>query len=147
MRRVKKSRNRAGIVEIEVLYPDNLGASWVRAAVPVKAPKKILFQGKSISSHILVLDTRSKSTIEHMYKCNCQERAEHALIQVCCCSLKCDSIMPRLGTMHIRPPHFRLSKGLREYGQKVFLLQESKKPVNPYDTKKSVYDNKHVPDG
>ena len=75
MRRAKKSRNRAGIGEIGVLYPDNLGASWVRAVVPVKAPTKILFQGKSISNDTLVLDIRSRGTIEYMYKFNCQERA------------------------------------------------------------------------
>lgn len=66
MRRVKKSRNRAGIGEIKVLYPDNLGASWVRAVVPVKAPNMILFQDKSMSNDMLVFDTRSRSTIEHM---------------------------------------------------------------------------------
>lgn len=66
MRRAKKSRNRAGKGEIGVLYPDNLGASWVRAVVPVKAPTKILFQGKSISNDTLVLDIRSRGTIEYI---------------------------------------------------------------------------------
>lgn len=75
MRRVKKSRNRAAMGEIGALYPDNLGTSWVRAVVPVKAPTKILFQGKSILNDMLVLDTRSRSTIEYMYKYNYQQRA------------------------------------------------------------------------
>lgn len=47
MRRVKRNTNKTGIGEIGVLYPDNVGAIWVNA-VPVKAPTKILFQGKSI---------------------------------------------------------------------------------------------------
>lgn len=59
MRRVKKNRKKSGIGEIEVLYPDDLGASRVNA-VPVKVPIKILVQGKSI------LNDDSKK-----YKCNC----------------------------------------------------------------------------
>lgn len=47
MRRVKKNRKKSGIGEIEVLYPDDVGASRVNA-VPVKVPIKILVQGKSI---------------------------------------------------------------------------------------------------
>ena len=63
MRRAKKSRNRAGIGEIGVLYPDNLGASWVRAMVPVKAPTKILFQGKSISNDMLIFTVKEHNRI------------------------------------------------------------------------------------
>lgn len=57
MRRVKKNRKKSGIGEIEVLYPDDVGASRVNA-VPVKVPTKILVQGKSILND----DSRVTST-------------------------------------------------------------------------------------
>lgn len=62
MRRVRRSTNKTGIGEIGVLYPDNVGASWVSAAVPVKAPTKILFQGKSILN-----DNTHKGQINRIY--------------------------------------------------------------------------------
>lgn len=47
IRRVKKSTTKDGIGVSTVLYPKDLGASWLRA-VPVKAPTTIFSQARFI---------------------------------------------------------------------------------------------------